>query len=299
MLRGLGRAGRWMDAPLLLPFKRTDSASLGNRKTLAMIQAHLDESGIHDGAGVCTIAGYFGGPGQWKDLGGDWVRIIKHYRVPEFHAKQFWGRTPEGGRVGPYRGWSDSKADTFLDQLVSTIESCEKLHPISSTVVMESFKKLSHNQRRFLTGAELVNGKFRGTGCPSKPYFLPFQICITDAADHAPVGGRAHFFFDFNKQFKGYALDLFALLKKQDIEVKSRIGDIDFPTGLQAPQLQAADLFCYQSYQFALKRAVNPTEKPSPLVRRLVRGTLLQADTFLDDKGLSLLLKDADIPPDS
>jgi len=269
----------------------------GNGKVLAMIQAYLDESGIHDGAAVCTIAGYFGGPGQWRKHGAEWGRVIEHHQVPEFHAKQFWGRNPKGERVGPYRGWSDSKADAFLGQLVSTIESQTKIHPVSSTVVMESFKKLSHNQRRFLTGAELVNGKFRGTGCPSKPYFLPFQICVTDAAEHAPIGGEAHFFFDLNKQFKGYALDLFALLKHQETKVRDRIGEIDFRTGLDAPQLQAADLFCYQCYQFALRRLVNSNEKPSPLLRRLVRGMLLETDTFLNDRGLSLLLKDADIPP--
>jgi hypothetical protein len=28
--------------------------------------AYLDESGAHEGASVCLVAGYFGGPGQWK-----------------------------------------------------------------------------------------------------------------------------------------------------------------------------------------------------------------------------------------
>jgi hypothetical protein len=31
-----------------------------------MIDAYLDESGIHDGAEVCLIAGYFGGRVQWR-----------------------------------------------------------------------------------------------------------------------------------------------------------------------------------------------------------------------------------------
>lgn len=263
-----------------------------------MIQAYLDETGIHEGAGICAIAGYFGGQGQWKKIASKWGAIIRCYSVTEFHAKRFWAFDDKGQRVGEYKGWSRNKADDFLDELVTTIED-HRIHPVSSAIVMKSFNKLSYNQRKFLTGAELVNGRFKGTGCPSKPYFLPFQICIIDAADHAPIGGKAHFFFDLNKQFKGYALSLFSSVKNQDTKVKDRIGDIDFPTGLEFPQLQAADLLCYQCYQFALKRAVNPNERPHPLLRRLVRGMLVETDTFLDDKGLALLLKDADIPPDN
>src|SRR5229473_1114245 len=100
-------------------------------KEMAMIQAYLDESGIHDGAGVCAIAGYFGGPGQWKKLGSEWREVIRRHNVPEFHAKEFWGFAPNGERVGPYRGWSKLKADVFLDQLVRTIESRDKIHPVS------------------------------------------------------------------------------------------------------------------------------------------------------------------------
>jgi hypothetical protein len=33
-----------------------------------MIDAYLDESGIHEGAEVCVIAGYFGGKGQWREI---------------------------------------------------------------------------------------------------------------------------------------------------------------------------------------------------------------------------------------
>jgi len=144
-----------------------------------------------------------------------------------------------------------------------------------------------------------VNGKFKSSGCPSKPYFVPFQICVTDVAAHAPIGGKAHFAFDLNKQFKGYALDLFALVKGlEDLKVRDRIGEIEFPTGIEAVQLQTADLLCYQAYQYAQKRAANPNERPHPLLRNLLKGLAVEADAFLDDKGLGLLLEGINIPPD-
>ena len=61
-----------------------------------MIQAYLDESGIHDNADVCLIAGYFGGPGQFKKLGSEWIDILRYHNVIEFHAKEFWGFSPGG-----------------------------------------------------------------------------------------------------------------------------------------------------------------------------------------------------------
>jgi len=53
-----------------------------------MIEAYLDESGIHDGAAVCVIAGYFGGPGQWHKFERLWRKSLDRAGVPleKFHA---------------------------------------------------------------------------------------------------------------------------------------------------------------------------------------------------------------------
>jgi hypothetical protein len=135
----------------------------------AMIQAYLDETGIHEGSGVCAIAGYFGGPGQWKKQGGEWDAILKPYRVNEFHAKQFWGFDNEGRRVGPYKGWSNTKADAFLNELVCTIETRPKLHPISAAVVMNSWNKLSTTTDAFLPAANLWRENLRLADAPANP----------------------------------------------------------------------------------------------------------------------------------
>jgi hypothetical protein len=54
-----------------------------------MLHAYLDESGIHDGAAVCVIAGYFGGSGQWRNVEADWRDMLADFNIPmeEFHAK--------------------------------------------------------------------------------------------------------------------------------------------------------------------------------------------------------------------
>jgi len=69
-------------------------------------------------------------------------------------------------------------------------------------------------------------------------------------------------------------------VKGLDLKVKDRIGEVHFPTGLEAVQLQAADMFCYESYQYELKRAANPNERPRDLLLRLLKGLVVGADTF-------------------
>ena len=53
-----------------------------------MIQAFLDESGIHDGSKACVIAGYYGHSGAWRKLDGRWRKILRDAKVPfdKFHA---------------------------------------------------------------------------------------------------------------------------------------------------------------------------------------------------------------------
>ncbi len=263
-----------------------------------MIQDYLDESGIHDSAPICLIAGYFGGPGQWKKFDKSWKKILADYGISEFHAHNFWQRDSSGNRTGLYRGWDDAESDQFLDKLVSVIENhSRKIHPVTCAMVVAAFDRLDHNQKRFLTGAKIVNGKFKSTGCPSKPYFVPFQICVTDIADHAPVGGKADYAFDLNKQFKGYGQDLFGIMKTFELKVGDRIGKIDFPAGIDALPLQAADLLCYRSYLYAQERAKQPSAEPDSLLKRLIRGTLdSMYHSFLDDAGLATLLGDIKLP---
>jgi hypothetical protein len=54
-----------------------------------MLDAYLDESGIHGGATVGVIAGYIGGRGQFKKMEEEWRKALSDFDVPleEFHAK--------------------------------------------------------------------------------------------------------------------------------------------------------------------------------------------------------------------
>jgi hypothetical protein len=52
------------------------------RGRLPMIDAYPDETGIHDGAPMCFVAGFFGGRGQWRKLADSWRRVLNRFEVP-------------------------------------------------------------------------------------------------------------------------------------------------------------------------------------------------------------------------
>jgi hypothetical protein len=145
-----------------------------------MIKAYLDESGIHDGASVCVVAGYFGGLGQWKRFERLWKQVLLKFDIPEFHAKGFVKNTRH--------------TDLILALAKATVRY--KIYPVSHAIFVKDFHNFSKEERRFLTGATLSPlGQLAQGGSPDRPYFAPFQQIIKRVATYAPKSGKAHFSF--------------------------------------------------------------------------------------------------------
>jgi len=82
------------------------------------------------------------------------------------------------------------------------------------------------------------------------------------------------------------------------MRVTDRLGDIAFPTGIEAVQLQAADLLCYQSYHYGLKQMKSPSEKTGPALNRLLVNRLTLSDSLFNDETFPLLMQDVNMPTD-
>lgn len=57
-----------------------------------MLQAFLDESGIHAGATHFVLAGYVGGTRRWVRLTRLWMNHLADFGVTDFHATDLFGR---------------------------------------------------------------------------------------------------------------------------------------------------------------------------------------------------------------
>jgi hypothetical protein len=245
-----------------------------------MIDSYLDESGIHEGAEVCLIAGYFGGRGQWCKFEKLWKQVLREFDVPlsEFHAKALAKRRD---------------SCNLQLALARTIARC-KIYPVAYGVLVRDFFKLSLSERRFMTGATLTpEGRIKETGSPNRPYFAPFQPVLKRVLSYAPVGGRANFFFGLDSPFAKYATDLYAKLQHNGLHpYQERFGDIAFPLAKETPALQAADLLVHLMYLDMLSRAqqrsqaLRSSPAPSELIRTLIANVRHGEDLVYQDEHL-------------
>src|ERR1700722_375064 len=218
----------------------------GHRKVFAMIEAYIDESGIHGDASVCVVAGYFGRRNHWNHFESAWRKVLHRFdfALADFHAKD---------------QIKQAKHRPLLMELARTISKYQ-IYPISMVLAVDDFKSFPHDLRCWLTGGSFRNGKLVSSGAPSKPYFVPFQLLVQRVTDYAEAGSKAHFFCGLDTQFSEYARALFAKIKTQPSrpdtawESRSRLGDIAFPMASETPELQAADLFAHCTYLHMLER---------------------------------------------
>ncbi len=269
------------------------------RKDFCMVEAYMDESGIHDRAHVCVVAGYWGSVKKWNRFEPRWKEIIKDAGEPtmkEFHSVEFW--SANGERRGVFAKWSEAKANQFINDLTDCIVS-SRIFPTSAALVTEDWKKLNREERMFLTGGhyDRMNKRWLEHGAPNRLYFLPFQLALANPAMACKPGLHVHYVFDLNKQFKHHALRLFDLMKSAKAASYShRMGSIDFENGETAVGLQAADMLAYQVYKSARERIGRnePLEldQLNPLLRKLISATREDYQfPFLDEHGLNQALQ--------
>ena len=231
-----------------------------------------DESGIHDGAGVCIIAGYIASVKQWIWFDSRWDAALERNDVADFHSKDFFALNGVGQRVGRYRSranpsekhsygdWSDARANRFIADLLSAIHDSQ-IHPIGSYVSTEVFFSFTYGQRKVFTGGKFTyaNGlKWLTSGAPSKPYFLVYDHCLVEAFHRTKVGMRTLFLFDQQKEFEKRAAQQFseslaALGNGPEAStVRGKYAGVKFHERLDFPGLQAADLYTHCWYRYAV-----------------------------------------------
>ena len=241
-----------------------------------MMEAYFDESGIHDGAKVCVVAGFYGTQPAWRVFENQWKKILSDY--PEldgegFHAKRFFARNENQERVGRYIGWADEKANRFLERLLQCIIR-NRVFPIGYGVVVDDFLALPLVSRQWHTGARFsITGDVETSGCPSKPYYLPFQFCALKSAQLSNAE-KLHYFVGIDRTFQGYAAELYNFLmvdERIELAMRNRLGGTLLnPPAAETPGLQAADLLANRIYRAALKKLANPNSPDSPLLVKLL-----------------------------
>lgn len=232
----------------------------------------MDDSGSHDGAPVSVIAGYFGGHRRWAEFEPRWEKVLKDYGVTEFHAQHFWKRNkdprrgPKQGRdYNEFDGWSQERADAFLDSLLTIIEDSNSIHPFASGVLATEWNQQSIDDRRMFTGAS----KLHPSGKPSKSMFLSFQRCVIRTATYCKPGIRVHYFIDEDKQTDAWATICYGELKRKYKEdrddISDSLGDLTPVDSVVARPVQAADLLAYEAKLYCEQMIANGGKEPTTM----------------------------------
>jgi len=241
------------------------------------IESYMDESGIHDGAKVCFVAGYYGTQAAWQTFEPQWRRVLRDHNIEEvgFHDKRFWTKAKDGERIYQYRGWSDDQAKKFMERLVQTIVR-NRIFPFGYGVVVEHWAMLPLNARKFLTGASHRKGRFTSSGSPDRSYYLPFMLSVAASLAHSgatETAEKVHFFVGLDKTFSDYATDMYNRIRT-DPRIARRfrhlLGTLAFPLSKDTPQLQAADLLVHRLYSdcMAFLKQARPLHRITSLLIR-------------------------------
>jgi hypothetical protein len=280
---------------MALPVRKLRSLSGRCHKVFCMLHAYLDDSGTHADSPLCVISGYFGSEKKWTRFDAKWRSVLDSFGIEEFHANRFWSAF-DGGNVSEYRGWDKEQARRFIGELLNVIQDSHRIFPVSCSVHMEEWHKLTKDERAYLTGARHDdNGELLTSGAPNKPYFLPFLTTISTVLDYCNPEHTVDFSIDDSPHFSGYASRYFREIKSWDVGNFKRMGEIFFVDSKKAPPVQAADLLAYESYQYGMARlAVNmKVVNPSPVLHAAIRNLRnLQNDSKMFEKyGFDLVLK--------
>jgi hypothetical protein len=246
------------------------------RNRFVVVESYMDESGIHDTAKICTVAGFYGTHAAWRKFEREWRDVLKKYDLENhgFHAKEFWGRA-NGRRVPPYDSWDDAKADKYIDLLIQVVMR-NRIFPFGHGVVVAHWNAFSLEDRKAMTGASFKNGRFTGSGSPRKSYYLPFLFCVLDSLRNSGTNDKVHFFAGLDQNFSKYATALYKEVSASPFLTRKELfGTLAFPLSKDTPPLQAADLLVYQLYRHNVARFRGATEKPE-ILKRLLRNRLSQ-----------------------
>lgn len=258
-----------------------------------MFKFYADETGIQFRDRYCTIAGYVGDARQWGGVEHDWQFILNEFKIPYFHALEFYGSDKK------YRTWSKSKRRAFFDALLDCLRD-HKIRVLGSSVDVQVFNSLTEDERHFVTGGFHNGMKWKYPGAPSKPYFLPFHNVLQQATKYVPYGKLMYPVMSRQDQYEMKALELYERMLNGYPAPKCRskwADDMAFSDPKEVAPLQVADLAAYWLGQFMkyLAATGDKTAKDFPnkyeFLRIMERLQSTSDFKLFDFQGLMLLLQ--------
>ena len=197
----------------------------GQNGRIAVLQAYMDESGVHDGSPVVTVAAYIERPKQWRAFAKEWNAKKKPIRI--YHAAD------AQNLHGEFEGWKPERRDELVKRILPVIPK-HKLAGVVIGIRLHEFEKAMKPHPEL-----------------SEMFGTPYTACfhwtvqrIMNLMEQVGNNERIAFFHETN-DYQGEAIDAFKFIKEQRTKHKS-IMSLTFGTKDDYVPLQAADVLAYE-----------------------------------------------------
>ncbi len=193
-----------------------------------MIEAYIDESGVHDDSPVLTVAAYLGTPGRWANFTDKWSATLDSRGVKIFHA------TDCSALQGEFSGWTVDDKNKFVAGLLPIIPEFIGVG-FAAGIVMRDFDEAlkERDELRSIFGT---------------PYTMCFQWVLHEIVAYLNnnlSSARVAIFHEKNDYYVE-ASDRFRWVKEHHDDGNNLLS-ITFGTKEDYVPLQAADVLAYES----------------------------------------------------
>jgi hypothetical protein len=229
--------------------------TLGDQTGLVVVlKAYMDESGVHDGSPVVTVAAYLARPRDWQAWTKRWNAAKRPIKV--FHA------VDAQNLEGEFKGREKDERDAIVKRILPVIVEAE-FPGIVIGIHMDEFRKAIGSR------PDLTDDVFR------TPYGACFQWLVQSIMYlQARTGNRERIgFVHETNAFKNEALEGFDHIKRYGNPQGTVIG-LTFGSKQDCSPLQAADILAYEGNK-RLRDPDRPERRPWKVLnpdRRILVG---------------------------
>lgn len=214
---------------------------------VAVIRVFMDESGVHDGSPIVTVAAYLGRPEHWCAWTQEWKRALYPTGVKVYHA------VDAQNLAGEFSGWTPDRVAELAKKLLPIIAN-GNIAGIAVGMDLRVFDAA-------LKGRDDLKAVF------GDPYVAcaqwAIQIILNIAADTGNTA-RIAFVHETNN-YHAQVYDAFEWIKKNTVRGDNLIS-LSFGKKKDYPPLQAADILAYEANK-RLRNISAPARRPWDALR--------------------------------
>jgi hypothetical protein len=196
---------------------------------LAHVYAYCDESGKEHEHKIVVFNCLADIQRGWDRLKDTWMRLLQHYHLSEFSAKQALRHSQQYGTMGP--GTAEQRASDVMPFVRAIVDNLEL--GVIGAIDVQVYKSQQFQSLR--------------SSIHEDPHFFAFYVALSKLLQHwtVPSDYTVGLILDDDEQKAMQCYKFLKRMKAADPEVRRRVPYICFGDDKSAFEVQAADVFTY------------------------------------------------------